>query len=231
MNYNIFLIRISMSFVFSLLIGLERQIRGRAIGIRTNVLVSIGSFLFVSFSFLNLSGDTGRIAAQVVSGIGFLGAGVILKDGLNIRGLNTAATMWCDAAIGVLCAGGFLLEAGIGTFLILFSNIVLRFFTHKFSNRQKKRHYYELVILCSCSDEVSVKSLLVKTINQNEIILNSITSKTSQNNKEIIVSVFTNSDNHHIIDNLINKLMVNSKVLSLTINRSEQRQNVLDDDE
>lgn len=231
MVYSTFLIRISMSFLLSLLIGLERQLRGRAIGLRTNVLVSIGSFLFVSFSFLNTNGDIGRIAAQVVSGIGFLGAGVILKDGLNIRGLNTAATMWCDAAIGVLCAGGFLVEAAIGTFLILFANIVLRFFTHKFSHKQLKRHYYELIISCALEDEISVKNLLTKVINKNEITLTNISSKEEQNNKEISISVFTNSVNNHIMDNLIGRLTVDPKVISLTINRSEQRQNILDDDE
>jgi len=231
MDYNTFLIRIGMSFSLSLLIGFERQIRGRAIGLRTNVLVSIGSFLFVSFSFLNLNGDISRIAAQVVSGIGFLGAGVILKDGVNIKGLNTAATMWCDAAIGVLCAGGFLIEALIGTFLILFSNIVLRFFTHKFSHKQLKRHFYEFTILCAQNDADNVKGLLTKVINKNEITLTNINTEVNNDNKRISVSVFTNSHHNHIIDNLISRLTVDSKVLSLSINRTEQRQNVLDDDE
>ena len=80
MTYEQFLIRISISFILSFLIGLERQWRRRAIGLRTNVLVSIGSFLFVSFSIQTNANDISRIAAQVVSGIGFLGAGVILKD-------------------------------------------------------------------------------------------------------------------------------------------------------
>lgn len=231
MDYSTFLIRISMSFLLSLLIGLERQIRGRAIGLRTNVLVSIGAFLFVSFSFLNTSGDVGRIAAQVVSGIGFLGAGVILKDGMNIRGLNTAATMWCDAAIGVLCAGGYLVEAAIGAFLILFANVVLRFFTQKFAKKQVKRHYYQLTILCDSNDEVSVKNLLNRVINKNEITLTNLSSRDEKDNKEISVALFTNSLNNHIIDSLIGRLTIDSKILSLTINRTEEGQNVLDDDE
>lgn len=231
MDYNTFLIRIIMSFLFSLLIGLERQVRGRAIGIRTNVLVSIGSFLFVSFSFLSDGGDISRIAAQVVSGIGFLGAGVILKDGLNIKGLNTAATMWCDASIGILCAGGFLIEAAMGTFLILFSNIVLRFFTNRFSCRRTKNYYYELIILCAVEDEASVKSLIIQSLNKNEINLTSIVNKKDKNNKEIFVGLVTNSDSNYIIDNLINKLTINYKIISLTINKTEHRQNALDDDE
>lgn len=231
MRYNTFLIRIIMSFLFSLLIGLERQVRGRAIGIRTNVLVSIGSFLFVSFSFLSSSGDIGRIAAQVVSGIGFLGAGVILKDGLNIKGLNTAATMWCDASIGVLCAGGFLVEAAMGTFLILFSNIVLRFFTNKFSHKRIKKYYYELIILCAIEDEMDVKNLIIQSLNKNKTNLTNIVNKIDKTNKEISVGLVANSNNDHIIDNLINRLTINHKVISLIINRSEKRQNALDDDE
>ena len=127
MEYRVFLYRISISFLLSLLVGLERQVRGRAIGLRTSVLVSIGTFMFVSFSVQMMAYDVTRIASQVVSGIGFLGAGVIIKDGTNIKGLNTAATLWCNAAIGVLCAGGLIVEATIGTCFILFSNIVLRY--------------------------------------------------------------------------------------------------------
>lgn len=231
MSYSSFLIRISISFILSLLIGLERQMRGRAIGLRTNVLVSIGSFLFVSFSFLNTSGDISRIASQVVSGIGFLGAGVILKDGLNIRGLNTAATMWCDAAIGVLCAGGFLIEALIGSSLILFSNIVLRYFTHKFLNKHIRKHNYDFVILCHKSNENNIKSLLAKIINRNEITLTNINTEEKNDYKLITLSLFTNSHYNHIIDTLIGKLMSDSRILSLSINQSEQRQNILDDDE
>ena len=218
-----------MSFLLSFLIGLERQIRGRAIGIRTNVLVSIGSFLFVSFSFLSVGGDIGRIADQVVSGIGFLGAGVILKDGVNIRGLNTAATMWCDASIGILCAGGFLIEAMVGTFLILFSNIVLRFFTNKFPHKKTKNYYYELIITCDINDEVSVKNLIISRLNKKEVTLINMTNRIEKSRREITLSLFENSNNH-IIDELINRLTANSKVISLTINRSEYRQSTLDDD-
>lgn len=100
MSYQDFLLRIGISFLLSFCIGLERQWRRRAIGLRTNVLVCIGAFLFVSFSMQTNANDVSRIAAQVVSGIGFLGAGVILKDKANIKGLNTAATLWCNAAIG-----------------------------------------------------------------------------------------------------------------------------------
>ena len=126
MDYQ-FLFNISVCFALSFFIGIERQYRRRIIGLRTTILVAIGSFLFVTFSMSVGASDISRIASCVVTGMGFLGAGVILKEGKKIRGLTTAATIWCDAAIGVLCAGGAVFEAIVGTFIILFSNIILKY--------------------------------------------------------------------------------------------------------
>lgn len=116
--YTEFLIRIIICFLLSFCIGIERQYRRRAIGLRTVILVSLGSFLFVRFSFNFPGSDTTRIAAQVVAGIGFLGAGVIIKDGKTVKGLTTSATLWCAAAIGILTSAGLLFEAAVGTLLI-----------------------------------------------------------------------------------------------------------------
>lgn len=131
MNFKSFLLGLLICFLLSFLLGIERQYRRRFLGLRTMILVSIGSYLFVSFSFL-ISGyqvDASRIAAQVVAGIGFLGAGVIIKDNKNskVRGLTTAATLWCDSSIGVLCAGGFIKEAIVASLVVLFANVILRY--------------------------------------------------------------------------------------------------------
>ena len=132
MDYLDFLLRISVCFILGSLIGLERQYRRKTAGIRTITLVSLGAFLFVSISNLSPAGDITRIAAQVVSGIGFLGAGVILRDGTNIRGLNTAATLWCSAAIGALTALGLLIEAMVGVAYILLANLFKIYFKKTF---------------------------------------------------------------------------------------------------
>lgn len=131
MEFREFLLGLLICFLLSFLLGIERQYRRRFLGLRTMILVSVGSYLFVSFSFL-LTGyqtDASRIAAQVVAGIGFLGAGVIIKDNKNskVRGLTTAATLWCDASIGVLCAGGFIKEAIVASLVVLFANVILRY--------------------------------------------------------------------------------------------------------
>ncbi len=128
MDWKVFLLRVAVALVLGALIGAERQLRQRLTGLRTNALVSTGACLFVLMTqgVPGLAGDASRIAAYVVSGIGFLGGGVIMRDGLNVRGLNTAATLWCTAAIGVLCSMGLLLEATLGSLVVLCANILLR---------------------------------------------------------------------------------------------------------
>ena len=121
-----FLTRVGTAVGLGAVIGIERDLRGHVAGIRTNMLVAMGACLFTSFSVLAGSGDPTRVAAQVVTGIGFLCGGVIFKEGLNVRGLNTAATIWCTAAIGVLAAAGFLLYAVLATGLLLACTTVFR---------------------------------------------------------------------------------------------------------
>ena len=96
-------INLAVALGLSAAIGFERQWRNRLAGLRTNTLVALGAATFVIFATL-VPGDASptRVAAQVVSGIGFLGAGLIFREGLSVRGLNTSATLWCSAAIGVL---------------------------------------------------------------------------------------------------------------------------------
>jgi putative Mg2+ transporter-C (MgtC) family protein len=95
-------------------------------GLRTNALVSLGAAGFVVFSMAVGDSSPTRVAAQVVSGIGFLGAGVILREGINIRGLNTAATLWCSAMVGTFAGGGQLVASVIAAAFVLLTNLFLR---------------------------------------------------------------------------------------------------------
>ena len=176
MDLATFFIRLLICFILSILIGLERQLRHRMVGLRTNVLVCIGAFLFVYLSFgINVSDQT-RIAAQVVSGIGFLGAGVILRDGSKIKGLNTAATLWCVAAIGTLCASGLVIEATIGTIFVLLSNVILRLFSLFIMGKIKasEKEKYIIRINCKKTKEEKVRTSFAKTIDDNDLVLNSL---------------------------------------------------------
>nr|WP_232246445.1 MgtC/SapB family protein [Kitasatospora mediocidica] len=122
-----FLLRLATGVACGALIGVERQWRARMAGLRTNALVATGATLFVLYSeAVADSGSPTRVASYVVSGIGFLGGGVILRDGAGVRGLNTAATLWCSAAVGVLAASGQYAFAVLGTLAVLAVHVVLR---------------------------------------------------------------------------------------------------------
>jgi putative Mg2+ transporter-C (MgtC) family protein len=121
------LISLATAFVFGTLIGAERQYRQRTAGLRTNVLVAVGAAAFVDLA-MHLSGADGavRVIAYVVSGIGFLGAGVIMKQGLDVRGLNTAATLWGSAAVGSCAGADMVAQAAALTVFVLAGNTLLR---------------------------------------------------------------------------------------------------------
>src|SRR6185369_7777276 len=130
--------RLLLASLLGALVGLEREIHGRTAGFRTHLLVSLGSALFVVVSinfyrvFGNFSGtvsvgvDPGRVAAQVVTGIGFLGAGAIIREKASVRGLTTAACLWVAAAVGVACGSGLFLLSTLVATIALISLIALK---------------------------------------------------------------------------------------------------------
>jgi putative Mg2+ transporter-C (MgtC) family protein len=127
MTTSQFTIRLLTALAAGILIGFERQWHHKSAGLRTNTLVAIGSALYVllSIQLTQEKGDVTRIIGQVVTGIGFLGAGIIFKEGINVYGLTTAATVWCSSAIGCLAAAGYFIETLIGTFIIILINSLL----------------------------------------------------------------------------------------------------------
>ena len=120
-------VSLSTAFILGGLIGLERQYRQRTAGLRTNILVAIGAAIFVDAAN-RLAGHEGavHVMAYVVSGIGFLGAGVIMREEGNVRGINTAATLWASGAVGACAGADLILEASLATAFILAANTLLR---------------------------------------------------------------------------------------------------------
>jgi uncharacterized membrane protein YhiD involved in acid resistance len=139
MTWLEFSARLGLALLLGGMVGLERQWRQRGAGLRTNALVSTGAAMFVMLSVMT-PGDSSptRVAAQVVSGIGFLGGGVIFREGLSVRGLDTAATLWCAAALGCLTGAGFVFQAFLGSLAILVSNILLRPLANKINRESVK---------------------------------------------------------------------------------------------
>ncbi len=125
------ILKILLASALGGLIGLERELSGKEAGLRTNILIAIGSTLFTALSFkivkLSGSGDPTRIIAQVVTGVGFIGAGSIIRSKISVHGLTTAATIWTVSAIGVVIGSGFYLTAFLVTILLVF---ILNIFKH-----------------------------------------------------------------------------------------------------
>ena len=148
MELRAFAARLVIALVCGILIGLERQLRQRSAGLTTNSLVAVGACIFILISETVIANsiakggpvnnDNLRVLAQIVTGIGFLGAGVILRDGFTIHGLNSAATLWCSAAVGSMCGYGLWVEAFIAVGVILFINWVLKQVEYYIEKRQKE---------------------------------------------------------------------------------------------
>jgi putative Mg2+ transporter-C (MgtC) family protein len=121
------IVSLLVAFVFATLIGAERQYRQRSAGLRTNVLVAVGAAAFVDLAdHLNGAEGAVHVIAYVVSGIGFLGAGAIMKEGMNVRGLNTAATLWASAAVGACAGADMVAQSAALTLFVLAGNTLLR---------------------------------------------------------------------------------------------------------
>ena len=132
-----FILRIFVAALLGGAIGLEREYRAKEAGFRTHFLVALGSALFMIVSAYGFDGVS-RVAAQVVSGIGFIGAGTIIfqKNENAVRGLTTAAGLWVTAAIGLACGGGLYVLAAAATFLVLVGLEAFNFILHKFDKHR-----------------------------------------------------------------------------------------------
>jgi putative Mg2+ transporter-C (MgtC) family protein len=138
-------LRLVVASVLGALIGFEREVHGHSAGMRTHLLVALGSAMFTVLSIYGFGPgsmtnpvDPSRVAAQIVAGIGFLGAGAIIKDGLSVRGLTTAASMWATAAIGLSSGSGELLLAAIGAGIVVFSLWPLNRIAERFHGMEKQ---------------------------------------------------------------------------------------------
>jgi len=144
LTWEVILLRLCLAFFLAAIIGYERQHSGQVAGLRTHILICVGAALLMILSiyvpmtyvFGNGAADPGRIAAQVVSGIGFLGAGAILRYGLNVRGITTAANIWVIAAIGLTVGAGLYLPAIFGTFIVLLTLTVVNILEKKLFPKQ-----------------------------------------------------------------------------------------------
>ena len=163
------LVSLLTAFVLGTLIGAERQYRQRSAGLRTNVLVAVGASAFVDLAN-RLTGSEGsvRVIAYVVSGIGFLGAGTIMKEGMNVRGLNTAATLWASAAVGCCAGADMVAQAALLTLFVLGGNTLLRPLVNAIDripiNEQSSEALYDVLVTADIGTVAPVREFLLEKL-------------------------------------------------------------------
>lgn len=210
------------------IVGMERQWRQRMAGLRTNALVSLGAASFTLMSMM-VDSDAGeasptRVAAQVVSGIGFLGAGVIMKEGANIRGLNTAATLWCSAAIGVMAGAGYYLAALVVALVILATNVCLRPLVVMINQQPMEDlageiwWIYTLDVSCRESDEAHIRALLLQGLTGSGLQLQKLDSENRTLEQgvrvEVSAQLMANQRNDTAVEKVIGRLSLEPSVSS-----------------
>lgn len=225
-----FTLNIGAALLMGVAIGLERQYRQHAAGLRTNALVAVGAALFVSLAILlNDKTSPTRMASYVVSGVGFLGGGVILREGLNVKGISTAATLWCSAAIGVLSGSGFPLFALVGTAVILAINFGLRPLSQWID--AKRMHaidvetHYRIRVVCAEREEALIRTVLLRHVNsQEKMITQSISMHPGDSSGEAVVvaDIHSQERQDRIIQDVLNRLSIEPSVKSMSWQKVEQ---------
>lgn len=205
--------RIVVAILLGMFIGFERQLTGHPAGIRTNMLICLGSCMFLMFPMIMGSNDIQRVASYIVSGVGFLCSGVIFKENGTVKGLNTAATLWCTAAIGLLSSSGMYSYAIIATIALLMANVVFRPISQKIDpldSFNEDESFYKINIVCPENDELKIRSAILKEAKETKLILTELDTKELENNKVQIEATYRFIGRR--IDDKIEELVANLSI-------------------
>ena len=213
MSWYEMIFRLFLAIVLSGIIGFERELHGRPAGLRTHVLVALGAALvmLISVDGFGGTGDPARLAAQVVSGIGFLGAGAILRDGGDIKGITTAATLWICGMIGLACGNGYYLGAVITSLFVFIFILILRPLESKINNKKRS------IILTVDSNKV-VMATIVKIFDEEHVTIENISADYYERNDKQILKLKIIIE-HTLSQDKIKNLMlkISDKVNPITI--------------
>lgn len=230
MDFVSFAVSVTVALVLGVLLGLERQYRGHPAGLRTNSLVCVGSALFVSLSGLLIGPTTEptRMASYVVSGIGFLGGGVILREGFNVRGMNTAATLWCSAAVGTLTGSGFLAHAAFGTAAVLAIHLGLRPLARWVDRRRKTAPdvevAYQLRVVCGEREQAIIRTILLRHVNaQPKMTVQGVATHDADQAGQAVVQadVYATERSDRALEDLVRRLDIEPGVVAVSWNKRE----------
>jgi putative Mg2+ transporter-C (MgtC) family protein len=221
-----------LAFLLGALIGFERQVRQRTAGLRTNTLVAVGAAVFVDLAvrFHTLYGGSPsplQVIAYVVSGIGFLGAGAIMKEGANVSGLNTAATLWGSAAVGC-CAGAKLLpEAVLAALFVLAANTLLRPVVNRINRQPVQEEFseatYTVYVICRRARQSEVREQLVEWLEAASYPVRDIDQHPfGQGDAEIEATLYATAVDGDELDQIMARLEAEDGVLQAIWNASAE---------
>ena len=214
--------RLGLALALGSAIGFERQWNQKMAGLRTNALVALGSCGFVVFSTLIGQGDPTRMAAQVISGIGFLGAGIILREGISVHGINTAATLWCSAMVGTFAGAGFWWPSVLSAALVIATNLFLRPLVRRLNRRVTTFGDVEtqntVEITCKSAEEAHMRSLLLHALSQAGLGLRRIDSEDIPETSKVAVTAQAVSAkrNDAALEQIVGRLSLESHVTAAT---------------
>ena len=203
--------RIGLSVLLGFLIGLERQITGHPAGIRINVLISMGACLFLMFPLMSGSDEVYRIASYIVSGV--------FKEGGTVRGLNTAATLWCTAAVGVLSSSGSCLFAVAAAVILILSNLLFRPLAVKIKPitcGEETERTYRISVTCQENAETEIRALLINSNSCKTLYLTNLESSDVIGGKVEIQADFLSvgKAKAQMAEAIVNRLLTLSSVVS-----------------
>jgi putative Mg2+ transporter-C (MgtC) family protein len=208
-----------LSLVLGAVIGSERQWRQRAAGLRTTTLVCFGSAAFVDLGATVLGAHSNSVIAYVVSGVGFLGAGAIMKEGGSIRGLNTAATLWCAAAVGACAGAGEMLDAVYATVLLVAINLTLRPISRWVDRRSIRRirgmGVYRLMVTSAREQEATVSGAVMRALASRPLILRELRTEEVEGSDESFIEAVIESSkaDRALITALVTELKTHQAVI------------------
>jgi putative Mg2+ transporter-C (MgtC) family protein len=222
-----FLVNIVAAALMGMAIGLERQCRAHTAGLRTNTLVALGAALFVSLSLLmDEANSPTRMASYVVSGLGFLGGGVILRDGMNVKGLNTAASLWCSGAVGTLCGSNFPIHALCGTVAVLIVHLGLRPVAKWIDSRMLMatdvETFYRLRVEAQASHDAHVRHILLRHIGDHpKLNLQGLSTEDAEPCQVIVLAdIFSPERNDRAMEEIVARLSIEPEIQAVSWKRA-----------
>ena len=219
MNYTAFISRIMLSMILGFLIGLERQLTGHPAGIRINVLICIGTSFFTLFPMIHGSDQVFRVGSAIISGVGFLCSGVIFKENGSVRGMNTAATLWCSAAIGILATSETPVWAVAATAVLVVSNLVFRPLVQKIhvvGCSEDQETEYKISVICLDPAEPEIRQVIINCNSCKTLFLRNLESGDVLGGKTEVAAEFfsVGKSKKHLIESMVAKILRNPNVVS-----------------